>query len=145
VFGSFANRSSWRPTGAAAAATPALLAKWARIRDIRDLVNKDIEALRADGKVGSSLQANVTLGAREDHALLASLGDDLKFVFITSAIELIAGRGNATALQVSASTAAKCERCWHYRDDVGHDAAHPTICGRCTSNLYGAGEHRKVA
>ncbi|HZE90850.1 MAG TPA: zinc finger domain-containing protein [Rhizobacter sp.] len=39
----------------------------------------------------------------------------------------------------------KCDRCWHYRDDVGHDPAHPTICGRCTSNLYGAGERRRVA
>jgi isoleucyl-tRNA synthetase len=122
----------------------ALLAKWARIREIRDQVNKDIEALRADGKVGSSLQANVVLGATDaDRALLASLGDDLKFVFITSAIELTAA--DATAAQVSAASAAKCERCWHYRDDVGHDAAHPTICGRCTSNLYGAGEARKFA
>jgi isoleucyl-tRNA synthetase len=125
-------------------ADDALLAKWARIREVRDQVNKDIEALRADGKVGSSLQANVMLGATDaDRALLASLGDDLKFVFITSAIELAAA--DATAAQVSAATAAKCERCWHYRDDVGHDAAHPTICGRCTSNLYGAGEDRKFA
>ncbi len=121
-----------------------LLAKWSRIREIRDAVNKDIEALRATGQVGSSLQARVTLtAAPEDHALLASLGDDLKFVFITSTIELIAG----SALQVSAraSSDAKCERCWHYRDDVGHDAAHPTLCGRCTSNLFGSGEDRKVA
>ena len=122
----------------------ALLARWSRIREIRDAVNKDIETLRTDGKVGSSLQANVTLTVpTEDHALLASLGDDLKFVFITSAIDLIAG----SALQsgVNASSAVKCERCWHYRDDVGVDPAHPTICGRCTSNLHGAGEVRKFA
>ena len=121
-----------------------LLAKWRRIREIRDAVNKDIEALRAAGQVGASLQACVTLTvAPEDHALLASLGDDLKFVFITSTIELIAG----SALQVSAkaSSDAKCERCWHYSADVGHDAAHPTLCGRCTSNLFGSGEDRKVA
>ena len=121
-----------------------LLAKWRRIREIRDAVNKDIEALRAAGQVGASLQACVTLTvAPEDHALLASLGDDLKFVFITSTIELIAG----SALQVSAkaSSDAKCERCWHYSADVGHDAAHPTLCGRCTSNLFGSGEERKVA
>jgi isoleucyl-tRNA synthetase len=43
------------------------------------------------------------------------------------------------------SSAAKCERCWHYRDDVGSDAAHPSLCGRCTSNLFGAGETRTVA
>ncbi|MDQ2735251.1 MAG: isoleucine--tRNA ligase, partial [Pseudomonadota bacterium] len=78
----------------------ALLAKWSRIREVRDAVNKDIEALRADGKVGSSLQANVALQVNaDDHALLASLGDDLKFVFITSAIELVAG----DALQASVS------------------------------------------
>lgn len=122
----------------------ALLAKWSRIREIRDTVNKDIEALRTDGKVGSSLQANVALEvAAEDHALLASLGEDLKFVFITSAIDLIAA--GAVSTRVSASSDIKCERCWHYRSDVGHDPAHPTICGRCTSNLYGAGEDRKFA
>ena len=121
-----------------------LLARWSRIREIRDAVNKDIEALRADGKVGSSLQANVALQVNaDDHALLASLGDDMKFVLITSAIYLIAG--SALQSSVIASSAIKCERCWHYRDDVGVDPAHPTICGRCTSNLFGAGEDRKFA
>ncbi|EKD99155.1 MAG: hypothetical protein ACD_23C00101G0001 [uncultured bacterium] len=121
-----------------------LLAKWVRIRDLRDAVNKEIEVLRADGKLGSSLQANVTLTVGpDDHALLASLGQDLKFVFITSAIDLLAGE--ALAIQVSTSSGVKCERCWHYRDDVGVDTAHPTLCGRCTSNLYEAGETRSVA
>jgi isoleucyl-tRNA synthetase len=67
----------------------------------------------------------------------------LKFVFITSAARLVAGE--ALAVQVAASTHTKCERCWHWREDVGHDTAHPTLCGRCTSNLYGAGETRTVA
>ncbi|WP_295378558.1 isoleucine--tRNA ligase [uncultured Pseudacidovorax sp.] len=121
-----------------------LLAKWGRIQAIRDAVNKEIEAVRTAGGVGSSLQANVRLtAAPEDHALLAALGDDLKFVFITSVVDLQAG--DALAIAVTPSTAAKCERCWHWRDDVGHDAAHPTLCGRCTSNLYGAGEARSVA
>ncbi len=122
----------------------ALLAKWSRIRELRDAANKDIENLRAEGKVGSSLQANVELTVGpEDHALLTSLGDDLKFVFITSAIDLVAG--DALSIRAKPSNAIKCERCWHYRDDVGVDAAHPTICARCTSNLYGAGEIRTVA
>ncbi len=122
----------------------ALLATWTRIRALRDGVNKDIEALRAAGGVGSSLQARVALTvSAEDHALLAALGDDLKFVLITSAVELTAG--DAFSATVQASAATKCERCWHYRDDVGSDAAHPTICGRCSSNLYGAGETRRVA
>jgi isoleucyl-tRNA synthetase len=122
----------------------ALLAKWTRIRELRDLVNKDIEVLRASGQVGSSLQADVTLGVNaDDHALLNSLGDDLKFVFITSVMRLQAA--DVLSVNSAASSSVKCERCWHYRDDVGHDAAHPTICGRCTSNLYGAGEDRKFA
>ncbi|RZI78609.1 MAG: isoleucine--tRNA ligase [Variovorax sp.] len=122
----------------------ALLAKWTRIRAIRDGVNKDIETLRAEGKVGSSLQANIALTAGpEDHALLGSLGDDLKFVLITSAVELTAGASLAAVVKPSADV--KCERCWHYRADVGHDPAYPTICGRCTSNLHGAGEARSIA
>jgi isoleucyl-tRNA synthetase len=122
----------------------ALLTKWSRIREIREAVNKEIEALRAEGKVGSSLQANITLGlSAEDLKPLASLGDDLKFVFITSAVELFAE--SELTVQVTPATAQKCERCWHYRDDVGSDATHPTLCGRCTSNLYGAGEARVCA
>ncbi|WP_423456167.1 isoleucine--tRNA ligase [Ottowia sp. VDI28] len=122
----------------------ALLAKWARIREIRDLVNKDIEALREKGAVGSSLQANVVLTAQaDDHALLASLGEDLKFVFITSAIEL--QQGETLSVAASASKDTKCERCWHYMPDVGQHAEHPTLCGRCISNLYGTGESRSVA
>jgi isoleucyl-tRNA synthetase len=121
-----------------------LLAKWTRIREIRDGVNKEIEAVRGTGQVGSSLQANIALTVLpEDHALLASLGDDLKFVLIASAVELLAGDAAATVVTPSAAT--KCERCWHWRTDVGHEPAHPTICGRCTSNLYGAGEARSVA
>ena len=105
---------------------------------------QDIEALRAEGQVGSSLQATLSLKVGSaDRALLSSLGDDLKFVFITSAISLEEGKDIAAT--VSASTATKCERCWHYRDDVGHDTAHPTLCGRCTSNLYGDGEKREFA
>jgi len=79
----------------------------------------------------------------EMHALLASLGEDLKFVLITSKATLQAGE--ALAVTVTPSTATKCERCWHWRDDVGADLGHPTICGRCVSNLHGAGEQRTVA
>jgi isoleucyl-tRNA synthetase len=143
VFG--ASESIFMETYAELAAPDAeLLAKWGRVRELRDAVNKDIEALRAGGQVGSSLQANVTLGvAPDDHALLASLGEDLKFAFITSAIELIAG--DTLSIRVKPSSDTKCERCWHYRADVGHDATHPSLCGRCTSNLFGAGESRKFA
>ncbi len=122
----------------------ALLAKWSRIREVREFANKQIEAVRSAGQLGSSLQATIAITANaDDQALLASLGDGLKFVTITSEAHL--SPGAELAVSVAPSTATKCERCWHYRDDVGHDAAHPTICGRCTSNLYGAGEVRRVA
>ncbi|WP_312841376.1 isoleucine--tRNA ligase [Delftia tsuruhatensis] len=122
----------------------ALLAKWARLREIRDVVNKDIEAVRAEGRVGSSLQAEVRVSAQpEDLALLQSLGDDLKFVFITSAAEALAGETLQAA--VAPSSHAKCDRCWHYRADVGINPEHPSLCGRCDSNLHGAGEERRKA
>jgi isoleucyl-tRNA synthetase len=122
----------------------ALLAKWERIRAVRDVVNKEIENVRSAGGVGSSLQANVALSvAAEDAAILRALGEDLKFVFITSQATVLDGA--ELQVQVTPSAEAKCERCWHYRADVGGDAAHPTICGRCVSNLFGAGEARSVA
>jgi isoleucyl-tRNA synthetase len=122
----------------------ALTAKWNRIHEIRDAVNKAIEAVRTTGAIGSSLQAEVTLGVNEqDLALLQSLGDDLKFVLITSAARLVAAA--ELSVEVTPSTHQKCERCWHYREDVGANPAHPTICGRCDSNLHGDGETRRVA
>jgi isoleucyl-tRNA synthetase len=125
-------------------ADAALLAKWARIHEIRDLANKEIEAVRTTGAVGASLQATLAITAPpDDAALLRSLGDDLRFVTITSAVKVV--DGNVLSVVVTPSTAPKCERCWHYRSDVGADATHPTICGRCVSNLYGAGEARAVA
>ncbi|MCB2016761.1 MAG: class I tRNA ligase family protein, partial [Hydrogenophaga sp.] len=127
----------------------ALLAKWSRIREIRDLANKAIEDLRAEGKVGASLQANlaITAGA-DDAALLRSLGKDLRFVTITSSASVI--DGNDLSVAVTPSSDTKCDRCWHYRDDVGQHAEHPTLCGRCVGNLaeaagQGAGEDRGVA
>ena len=121
-----------------------LLSKWGRVREIRDVVNKDIETVRTEGSVGSSLQANVTVTANpQDLALLASLGGDAKFVFITSVLSLAAG--DTLSTQVQASQDVKCERCWHYRADVGMDAAHPSLCGRCTSNLFFEGEKRLIA
>ena len=122
----------------------ALLAKWERVRAIRDLANKEIETLRATGAVGSSLQANLRItAAGDDHLLLASLGDDLRFVMITSRATL--ELGDELAIEVAPSADAKCERCWHWRDDVGREPDHPTLCGRCTSNLFGNGEARSVA
>ncbi len=121
-----------------------LLAKWSRLRELRESVNKELELLRADGKLGSSLQASVRLAAApDDHALLASLGADLKFMFITSAIELMAA--DALSISASATFDPKCERCWHYQADVGKHDEHPGLCGRCVTNLFGTGETRRFA
>ncbi|MNS98011.1 Isoleucine--tRNA ligase [compost metagenome] len=122
----------------------ALLTKWTRIREIRDVVNKDIETVRGEGKVGASLQAEITVAAQhEDLALLQTLADDLKFVFITSSAQAVAG--DELAVTVTPSAHAKCERCWHYRADVGANPEHPSLCGRCDSNLHGSGEVRTKA
>ncbi len=94
--------------------------------------------------MGASLQAELNLALPPSlFEQCSSLGDDLRFVFIVSKVTLT--QAEAEAITVTASTAAKCERCWHQREDVGHDAAHPTLCKRCTSNLFGAGETREFA
>ncbi len=123
-----------------------LKAKWSRLREIRAVAMKEIEEKRTAGEIGSSLQAELdfTVSA-EDGALLAALADDLRFVVITSRAGVDANAlpaGAAVACKVTASPHRKCERCWHYRSDVGSDAGHPTICGRCVSNLFGDGEKR---
>ncbi|WP_374483535.1 isoleucine--tRNA ligase [Zoogloea sp.] len=128
-------------------AEEALLERWKTIRATRADVLKVIESVRTEGKVGSSLQAEVEIraaGAKYD--TLASLADDLRFVLICSKTALVQVSSEADeAILVTPSQYKKCERCWHYRADVGHDAAHPELCGRCTSNLHGAGEARSAA
>jgi isoleucyl-tRNA synthetase len=124
----------------------ALVARWQAIRAVRAEVLKAIEDVRSAGGVGSSLQAEVEIRASgETHDLLASLGNDLKFVLICSKVTLMKVGAGETAVSVTPSTHKKCARCWHWRDDVGHDAAYPELCGRCTSNLHGAGEARAFA
>jgi isoleucyl-tRNA synthetase len=125
----------------------ALLAKWTLIRAVRAEVLKQIEAQREAGKVGSSLQAEVDLHLHgERHALLAGVGDELRFVLITSRATLhAAATPEGERIEVAPSAHAKCGRCWHYVADVGTHAEHRTLCGRCIDNLFGAGETRVVA
>ena len=122
----------------------ALLDKWAHVQQVRELANKEIETKRSAGELGASLQAELTIHCDgELHDTLASLGEDLKFVFITSKVQL--RRGASLAVDVQASQDNKCDRCWHYSEDVGHHTDHPSLCGRCISNLHGAGEVRHFA
>ncbi|MBS1133976.1 MAG: isoleucine--tRNA ligase, partial [Burkholderiaceae bacterium] len=125
----------------------ALLERWTALRAVRAEVQKRLEELREQGAIGSSLQADVEIRASGPRAqLLQSLGDDLRFVLITSKARVTPATQTADeGIFVTASSATKCERCWHWRDDVGADAKHPTLCSRCVSNLFGAGEAREHA
>jgi isoleucyl-tRNA synthetase len=125
----------------------ALLARWEQIRAIRAETLKHIEAVREQGGVGSSLQAEVDLHLHgERHAALAHLGNELRFVMVTSRATLHrVDSVEAEHIEVTPSGHPKCERCWHYRDDVGSHADHPGLCGRCHDNLFGAGETRSLA
>jgi isoleucyl-tRNA synthetase len=126
---------------------PALLDKYALLRTVRTDVTKQLEEVRVAGGIGSSLQAEVTISASaEKFAMLDSFADDLKFTLITSAasVKQVASEAEET-VSVQPSTYEKCERCWHYRADVGSHAEHPSLCGRCVSNLFGAGETRRFA
>ena len=124
----------------------ALLDAWGNVRQVRELANKNIEELRAKGAVGSSLQAELEIKTSGPaYAALQRLGDDLRFVLITSSAKVTQQSGSGVIIDVRQSAHTKCERCWHYRADVGHDANHPDLCGRCTSNLGGAGEPRMFA
>ena len=121
----------------------ALLSKWATIRTVRADAQKVIEDLRAQGQVGSSLQAQVNITCDDqEYEALSSLGDELRFVMITSNVQLARGQRN---IQAQVLQAQKCERCWHYSDSVGTNAEHPTLCARCIDNLFGTGEQRRFA
>jgi isoleucyl-tRNA synthetase len=122
-----------------------LLRRWSRLREIRAETTREIEAVRARGEIGSSLAAEIDYHAADDDlALLQSLGDDLRFIMLVSRAEVHAGTG-ALRIAVHATSQPKCARCWHHRADVGRDAAHPELCGRCVSNLFGQGEPREHA
>ena len=125
----------------------ALREKWSRLRELRSLALKSIEEQRAAGNIGSSLQGELVISASgNDFDLLTTLGDDLRFVMITSsAIANSVATDSPLRMTVTASAHAKCERCWHFRADVGSNTEHPTICGRCVSNLFGEGEKRFYA
>ena len=123
----------------------AAVSAWGDIRAVREQVNKKLEEQRAAGAIGSALQAEVDVYApKATYELLARLGDDLRLVFITSRADVHLREGELE-IKVAASGHVKCERCWHYRSDVGSDANHPTLCGRCVSNLFGNGEARRYA
>jgi len=128
---------------------------WEQVLEVKQAVNKCLEAARNAKVIKGSLAAEVTLYVDDAlRASLAKLGDELRFVMLTSEVTLAplsdGADAEATELEglkvsVAASAHTKCERCWHRREDVGRHEAHPTLCGRCISNIEGPGEVRRFA
>ena len=129
---------------------------WEKLLTVRNEVNKVLEQARRDKRIGGSLEAEVTLFADADLAAeLAKVGDELRFILITSkaAVADMSQAGDdaietelsSLKLVVAKSSAEKCERCWHYREEVGTIESHPTLCQRCVTNIEGEGEQRNFA
>ena len=148
--------SSWYPLQSLAEEEPITQQDWANILQAKEAINKVIEDQRNQGGIKGSLEADIKIFAdTELFASLSKLGQELRFVTITSKAEL-AGIGDAPSnvadahieglkVLVEKSTAHKCARCWHYIDDVGSNDKHPSVCGRCIDNIDGQGEARHYA
>ncbi len=131
-------------------------AYWEKIRAVRDAVNKEIENMRNLGKLGSALEAEVTLycGAQLKKQLDA-LENELRFVLITSSATVISEHAGPVdtvvtevpglSLKIEATAYPKCERCWHRREDVNANSKYPGLCGRCVENVGASGEERNYA
>ena len=137
---------------------PLNAAYWDRLIAVRETVSKELEKLRVAGGIGSGLDAEVDLYCDGNLAAdLHRIGDELRFFCITSYARVypwaakpedameVQVNGQPLAIQVTASVHAKCVRCWHHREDVGTNAEHPELCGRCVDNAFGAGETRRFA
>jgi len=120
---------------------------WDALLALRGEVARELERLREAGEIGSPLEAEVEIAVpASEQARYGALGDELRFFFITSAARVVVDSAvSAATVRVKATTAPKCTRCWHRRDDVGHHAEHPELCGRCVVNVAGSGEERRFA
>lgn len=116
-----------------------------RLLALREEVSKTLEPMRAAGDIGAALEAEIALKAGvADQNWLAQFSDELRFLFISGDVEVVADDGiKDIAVLATPTTKTKCVRCWQYRGDIGSDAAHPELCGRCVVNISGAGEHRE--
>jgi isoleucyl-tRNA synthetase len=131
------------------------LAYWERLIKVRESVNKELEQGRNAGLIGAGLEAEVILYAdAELYQDLLRLGTELRFLLIVSSAKLMPLKDKTGAvpldngslkIEVAASQQPKCARCWHRRADVGVEAEHPDICGRCIENMVGDGEKRFYA
>jgi len=130
---------------------------WNAILETKEIISKQLEVLRNNKEIGSSLDAEVKIWNAPDYLKKVS-NNELRFVFITSYADLEEGTAASTAqkitnadgaeyfVEVTKSSHQKCVRCWHHREDVGTDEQHSELCSRCVSNLPdGVGEVRNYA
>jgi isoleucyl-tRNA synthetase len=120
---------------------PQLAATWEKLRAVRQEVNKALEQARTDKLIGASTEAKLILKVADPHlyALLEERAAELRYLFITSQVELIKAETEAAELQVVVQRAEgkKCVRCWNYSPRVGEFAEHPELCERCVAALAG--------
>ena len=118
------------------------LAQWGNVRQLREIAMKGLEQKREQKQIGASLAAELEIAAGgEAYDALTRLGEDLKFVLMTSKVTVRRVDDAPVQVTVAPSTHGKCERCWHYEADVNAEG----LCGRCVSNLNGPGETRRHA
>ncbi len=115
-----------------------------RLLVLREQVAKVLEPMRANGQIGAALEAEITVTAGADTAAhLQPLAEELRFLLISGDVTVVAAQTDDIFVSAQPTTKAKCVRCWHHRADVGVDASHPELCGRCVSNIQGPGEDRR--
>ena len=111
---------------------------------MREQVAKVLEPMRANGVIGAALEAEITIAANAATAAkLAPLADELRFLFISGDVQVREATTDEIFVSAEPTSKAKCVRCWHYRADVGSNAEHAELCGRCADNVAGAGETRR--
>ncbi|MDH5642181.1 MAG: class I tRNA ligase family protein, partial [Nitrospira sp.] len=111
-----------------------LVARWEELLAHRSLVQGVLEESRREKTIGSSLEAHVRIEADDEaFRFLQPYEADLSTICIVSKVTLTPSSksGNSLRVAVAKSQAGKCGRCWNYREAVGTDAAHPTLCDRC--------------
>jgi isoleucyl-tRNA synthetase len=111
-----------------------LAAKWSQLLETRAVVQNLLEDKRRDKIIGSSLEAKVIFRTGDDvaHAFFKVYENDLPALFIVSQVSLERSSERlGYQIEISRADGRKCERCWNYREAVGKDAAHPTLCDRC--------------
>jgi len=145
--------------GAAVAGADGAVIDWPALIALRTDVARELERLRVAGEIGAPLQAELDVYCTaEQYARLNALGEELRFLMITSqarvrrvdappagAVEAASVPGGGVWIAVQRTSASKCLRCWHHREDVGAASEHPELCGRCAGNISGHGETRRYA